>query len=44
MAGIPYPQVYDPKVLIKKDYLDKKFKANPHHSQLNGQGWYRLQA
>ena len=24
MAGIPYPQVFDPKILIKKDYLDKK--------------------
>jgi len=27
MLGIPYPQIYDPKVLIKKDYLDKKFKS-----------------
>ena len=34
MAGIPYPQVYDPKVLIKKDYLDKKYKVRRSH--LNG--------
>ena len=27
MAGIPYPQIYDPKVLIKKDYLDKKYNS-----------------
>lgn len=25
MAGIPYPQIYDPKVVTKKDYLDRKF-------------------
>lgn len=27
IAGIPFPQVFDPKVLIKKDYLDKKFAS-----------------
>ena len=40
MAGIPYPQIYDPKVLIKKDYLDKKFAAGK--SQINGDAWYKL--
>ena len=24
MAGVPYPQIYDPKVVTKKDYLDRK--------------------
>ena len=42
MAGIPYPQVFDPKVLIKKDFLDRKFKSGK--SQMNGQHWYALQA
>ena len=42
MAGIPYPQVYDPKVLIKKDYLDKK--ASSGKTRFNGQAWYRQQA
>ena len=27
MAGIPYPQVFDPKVLIKKDFLDREAKV-----------------
>ena len=38
MAGIPYPQVYDPKVLIKKDFLDRKFRSR--QGQMNGQAWY----
>ena len=42
MAGIPYPQVFDPKVLIKKDFLDRKFKART--GQMSGQIWYSLQA
>lgn len=42
MAGIPYPQVYDPKVLIKKEYLDQRSRAG--NSGLNGQSWYKLQA
>lgn len=27
MCGIPYPQIFDPKVMIKRDYLDKKKKS-----------------
>jgi len=34
--------VFDPKVLIKKDYLDKKFAAK--QSNINGNSWYKLQA
>ena len=42
MAGIPYPQIYDPKVITKKDYLDRKYAQN--HSVINGNMWYKLQA
>lgn len=24
MVGIPYPQLVDPKIILKRDYLDKK--------------------
>lgn len=27
VVGIPYPQMTDPKVILKKDYLDKKSRA-----------------
>jgi len=26
VIGIPYPQMTDPKVILKKDYLDRKFR------------------
>ena len=42
MAGIPYPQIFDPKVVTKKDYLDRKYTHNK--SQINGNAWYKLQA
>jgi hypothetical protein len=39
MVGIPYPQMYDPKVILKKDHLDKKFNAGK--SDFNGNIWYK---
>eukprot|EP00347_Sterkiella_histriomuscorum_P016981 403351116 len=42
MAGIPYPQIYDPKVITKKDYLDRKYAQGK--SIINGNQWYKLQA
>jgi Rad3-related DNA helicase len=42
MAGIPYPQIYDPKVVTKKDYLDRKYVSRK--STINGNAWYKLQA
>ena len=42
MAGVPYAQVYDPKVIIKRSYLDTKKRAGG--AMLGGQDWYRLQA
>ncbi|CDW74129.1 regulator of telomere elongation helicase 1 homolog [Stylonychia lemnae] len=42
MAGIPYPQIYDPRVITKKDYLDRKYAQQK--SQINGNMWYKLQA
>jgi Rad3-related DNA helicase len=29
VIGIPYPQMTDPKVILKKDYLDRKFRSGP---------------
>lgn len=29
VIGIPYPQMTDPKVILKKDYLDRKFRVRP---------------
>jgi Rad3-related DNA helicase len=26
VVGIPYPQMTDPKVILKKDYLDRRFR------------------
>jgi Rad3-related DNA helicase len=40
MVGIPYPQIYDPRVVLKKDYLDKKFASGK--SEINGNAWYKL--
>lgn len=40
MAGIPYPQKFDPKVITKKDYLDKKHMHQK--SEINGNSWYKL--
>jgi regulator of telomere elongation helicase 1 len=42
IAGIPYPQIFDPKVVTKRDYLDRKY-ANGK-SSINGNSWYKLQA
>jgi Rad3-related DNA helicase len=42
MAGIPYPLIFDPKVVTKKDYLDRKYASRK--STINGNSWYKLQA
>jgi regulator of telomere elongation helicase 1 len=42
MAGIPYPLIFDPKVVTKKDYLDRKYASRK--SSINGNSWYKLQA
>jgi regulator of telomere elongation helicase 1 len=34
VVGVPYAQMSDPKVVLKKDYLDKKCKSN--RSSLDG--------
>jgi regulator of telomere elongation helicase 1 len=34
--------VFDPKVLIKKEYLEQRYRAGI--SKLNGNTWYKLQA
>lgn len=27
VIGIPYPQMTDPRVILKKDFLDRKFRT-----------------
>ena len=53
VIGIPYPQMTDPKVILKKDYLDRKFRqkyqtpATPgvaDYQTLSGKDWYSQQA
>jgi regulator of telomere elongation helicase 1 len=47
IVGIPYPNYSDPKVVLKKDYLDKKCRNMelPIESrQLLGNAWYNQQA
>ena len=48
VIGIPYPQMTDPKVILKKDYLDRKFRSGPKGNSdmqtLSGKDWYGQQA
>ena len=29
VVGVPYPMMTDPKVILKKDYFDRKFRFKP---------------
>ena len=41
MVGIPYPQITDPKVILKKHYLDDRCKVIREGVQnLSGKDWY----
>ena len=43
IIGIPYPMMTDPKVLLKKKYLDDQTKlpgAPKHIREFTGQQWY----
>ena len=42
LIGIPYPQFYDPKVILKKEYMTAK--KNKKLSDIGGNQWYNLQA
>lgn len=47
IVGIPYPQIGDARVVLKKDYLDRKCQntALPIElRQLTGKDWYNQQA
>jgi regulator of telomere elongation helicase 1 len=47
VIGIPYPQMTDPKVILKKDYLDRRFRNKPpgaDYQTLSGKDWYSQQA
>ena len=36
IVGIPYPQMVDPKIILKKEYLDEKIKMQSHSSRTYG--------
>ena len=53
VVGIPYPQMTDPKVILKKEYLDSRARLiqqqisrgqRPTLSILQGKDWYGQQA
>lgn len=47
IVGIPYPMLTDPKVILKKNYLDSRSVmpgAPQHVKNFNGKLWYNQQA
>ncbi|KAJ3090221.1 Regulator of telomere elongation helicase 1 [Quaeritorhiza haematococci] len=46
VCGIPYPAAKDPKVLLKKQYLDTMHSERAQHKQptISGDEWYKQQA
>ena len=54
IVGIPFPQMTDPKVILKKEYLDVKAKKDRRRAyqggritkivSLSGKDWYNQQA
>ncbi len=45
IVGIPFPQMYDAKVILKRNYLDTKNKIQANRgdsllSTLTGRDWY----
>jgi Rad3-related DNA helicase len=48
IVGIPFPSAYEPKILLKKHYLDSKkatkyAKTTTDITFMNGWDWYNLQ-
>lgn len=39
IIGIPFPQMFDAKVILKRNYLDSK-----PHQRISGRDWYNQQA
>lgn len=44
ITGIPYPPFKDPKIILKKQYLQDSQKAAPQSDFLSGHEWYNQQA
>ncbi|KAL1925428.1 uncharacterized protein VTP21DRAFT_311 [Calcarisporiella thermophila] len=45
ITGLPYPAARDPKVILKKQYLNEMHhKGTPGSTTLSGQEWYKQQA
>ena len=44
ITGLPYPALHEPKVRIKREFLDQRHAASPATSPLTGGSWYQQQA
>jgi hypothetical protein len=44
VTGIPYPPFKDPKIILKKQYLQDNQKSSPQGNFLTGTEWYNQQA
>lgn len=44
VTGIPYPPFKDPKIILKKQYLQDSLKSTPQGDFLSGAEWYNQQA
>ena len=44
ITGLPYPALHEPKVRIKREYLDQRHAASAAASPLTGSVWYQQQA
>ncbi|XP_975038.1 regulator of telomere elongation helicase 1 homolog [Tribolium castaneum] len=42
ITGLPYPPLKDPKIILKKQYLDFRYSKNKEY--LKGDDWYSLEA
>jgi len=40
VIGVPNPQIFDPKVILKKHYM--KIKKQKNISEIDGEEWYWL--
>lgn len=44
LTGIPYPPFKDPKIILKKQYLQDNQRSSPQGNFLTGTEWYNQQA
>ncbi|RKP17078.1 DNA repair helicase, partial [Rozella allomycis CSF55] len=44
ITGIPYPPMLDPRITLKKNFMDEEVKKKANAMCLNGNEWYHQQA